>query len=278
MLDDDLRAVRRAAELLRDARRVLISTGAGMSAECGIPTYRDKGGLWRRFEPFASRGLSPAEIAHVPALRAQPERAWAFHEWMRRAIARAEPHDGYAVVTRWVLGELPDAFVLTTNVDGLHLRAGVPEVRLCERYGSHWELQCLAPCGAHAWADRRPSLCALDLDALVASGWPRCPFCDGTARPRVLLDHDDGFVERAVDLQRYERFLAAGQPDVLIVVGTTLWFSWPDEVAARPRVVHINPDPATHARYDDAVAITMGARDALVGIDWMLRQLRRGAA
>lgn len=91
----------------------------------------------------------------------------------------------------------------------------------------------------------------------------------------MLFDDDDGFIEPAVELQRYERFMAAGQPDVRVVVGTTLWFSWPDEVTQRPRVIHINPDASTHAHYADAIAITLGARDALVGIDWMLRMLRR---
>jgi hypothetical protein len=61
--------------------------------------------------------------------------------------------------------------------------------------------------------------------------------------------------------------------DVYLVIGTMLWSSWPDEVRVRPRIIHVNPNPGTHARYDDPIGITLGARDALTGLDWMMRRL-----
>src|SRR5688572_29045333 len=98
-LQANLTALSAAAGVLRSARRVLIATGAGMSADSGIPTYRDEGGRWCRFEPFASRGIVPSDIAHPPGFRARPDQAWGFHEWIRRRVAGSTPHAGYDVIT-----------------------------------------------------------------------------------------------------------------------------------------------------------------------------------
>ena len=180
--------------------------------------------------------------------------------------------DGYHVVTRWLKEELPHSFVLTTNVDSYHARAGVPEVQLCERYGSQWELQCITPCRKEYWRDSRAPLCALDEERMEATSFPTCPYCGAVARPRVQMSHDPHFLEKGHDWRRYELFREDGEPDVLLVIGSTLWFSWPDGVP-QPRVISINPDPRTHEPYKDMLAIPLGAKDALAGLDWMLRQL-----
>lgn len=264
-------AIARAAEALSRAKKVLVSTGAGMSADSGIPTYRDEKGMWRDFEPFTSKGVVPREIAHLDGYRRDPEAAWGFHEWVRRAMRAAEPHAGYEVVRRWVQEALPDAFVLTTNVDGLHLRSGLGPHEVWERYGSIWQLQCVDGCRPEHWPEPRVPLCTIDEATMRASSLPRCPWCDAVARPRLQLDHDADFVQDAYGARLYERFVDARDVDVYVVIGTTLWFSWPDELDYRPTVVHVNPNPATHLRYDDPIAITMGAEAALTHIDRALR-------
>ncbi len=274
-LDEELGVLREAAGALHAARRVLVSTGAGMSADSGVPTYRDEGGQWRDFEPFTSRGVRPEQVAHLDGYQRDPEQAWGFHEHVRRIMRTAEPHAGYAVITRWIDERwADDAFVLTTNIDGLHRRAGLDEHRLWERYGSVWDLQCVDACRPVAWHEPRAPLADIDAQTLRARGAPRCPFCGAAARPRIQLDHDPAFLPDPVGAQRYERFLET-PVDVYLVIGTTLWFSWPDEVAERPRVIHVNPDAATHQRYPNGIGITMGAEDALLGLDFLLRRLAR---
>lgn len=271
-LTEELEDLRHAAEVLANATRVLISTGAGMSADSGVPTYRDEDGLWRDFEPFTSKGLIPADIAQVDTYRRDPHQAWAFHEYVRRIMARNAPHDGYSVITRWLDEVWPESsFLLTSNVDGYHRRAGVEDHRMWERYGNIWELMCVTPCCDEWWSDTRAPLAEIDPDTMRATDIPRCPFCGGAARPRTHLAHGD-FLARGAGAARYEKFIET-KVDVYVVVGTTLWFSWPDEVTDRPTIVHINPNAATHAHYDAPFAITMGARDALVGLDFMLRRL-----
>ena len=273
----DLRAesatLEAAARALAGAKKVLISTGAGMSADSGIPTYRDDKGMWRDFEPFTEKGLQPREIAHLDGYQRDPAAAWGFHEWVRRSMRAAVPHAGYEVVRRWVQEVLPSAFVLTTNVDGMHPRSGLEPHELWQRYGSIWELQCVAGCRAEWWPEPRVPLCELDPATMRASKLPTCPFCDDVARPRLQLDHDGLFLQKAYGAQLYERFVADHDVDVFVVIGTTLWFSWPDALGYRPTIVHINPNPETHARYEDPIALTLGADDALLGIDWALRRV-----
>jgi NAD-dependent SIR2 family protein deacetylase len=269
-------AVLEAAQVLAAAERVLIATGAGMSKECGIPTYRDEDGVYRDFEPFASRGVNPQEIANPPGFMAHPGRAWGFYEYMRRSVDEAKLHDGYGVVTRWIRTLGDRGFVLTTNIDDLHLRAGLPRHQLWRRYGSLFELQCLEQsqprCRDRWWRDERVPLCDLD-DDLRAETRPACPFCGGPARPRTQMALDEGFLEDEPAATRYDAWRADGEPDALVVIGTTLWFSWPDGVP-QPRIISINVDESQHAHYDDVIAITAPASDALVAIDGLRRLLR----
>lgn len=284
----ELESLYEAARAISSAQAVLINTGAGMSAESGVPTYRGRGGRWREFTPFTSKGVIPSKIADPVGYREQFERATAFHEYFRRLMWDAEPHAGYDVITRWVERGMkrgmsqgdqesegsPPSFVLTTNIDDLHRRSGVPNHLLYERYGNLWELQCLNPepdslCARHSWRLDQRELCALDMERIMTSGHPPCLFCGGPARPRIQMKHDHEFIEDEVGWRRYQDFME--RVDVCVVIGTCLWLSWPDGVE-RPRVIHINPDPDTHKRYEDPIAITLGAKQALQGIDWFLER------
>lgn len=264
---EEIQAIHEAAQILSAASRVLIDTGAGMSADSGISTYRDQQGRWRDFLPFTRLGLQPKDFSNPPGYREQPHYAWAFAEYLRRQMANAQPHTGYKIISNWVSNAGKEMFVLTTNIDGLHRRSGVPDSRLYERYGNLWELQCLEKCTSHWWPDNRTKLCHLDEATMRASDLPTCPFCGGLARPRVQMDYDDQFIEKEVGWRFYQNFLDAAAIDVVVIIGTTLWMSWPDN-EKKPQVIHINPDPQTHVHYEQPIAITMGAEDALMGIDW----------
>ena len=276
-----LKSLHKAACILSTAKKVLINTGAGMSAESNIPTYRDEKGRWRDFEAFTRKGIIPKDIAHPIGYRNQFKHATAFHEYMRRLMWDAQPHDGYHVLTRWMKsgftrknGVVP-SFVLTTNIDNLHKKAGVEHAQIYERYGNLWEFQCLNPqvdslCAQHAWHINQREVCKLDQDTLTTSHHPTCLFCDGPTRPRIQMSHDEDYIADEVGWRRYQMFMQ--DVDVCIVIGTCLWLSWPEGVH-QPKVIHINLDENTHKNYHDPIAITLGAQQALTGIDWFLKQL-----
>src|SRR5262245_55560304 len=126
-----------SAELInaiRAAQRVVVLTGAGVSAESGIPTFRDaQTGLWSRFRP--------EELATPDAFRRNPQLVWDWYEWRRGLVARAEPNAGHRALAQ-MEALVPALTLITQNVDGLHQRAGSRTV--IELHGNIWRNKCFA--------------------------------------------------------------------------------------------------------------------------------------
>lgn len=130
MLDPD-----RAANALAAARRVAVLTGAGVSAESGIPTFRGAGGLWR--------GLDPMGLATPEAFAENPRLVWEFYHWRRVLVAGAAPNPAHRALSA-LAHVVPHLTLITQNVDRLHQRAGSPGV--VELHGNLQEIRCAA-CG-----------------------------------------------------------------------------------------------------------------------------------
>ncbi|QXD14531.1 NAD-dependent deacylase [Rhodocaloribacter litoris] len=151
---------------LARARRVAVLTGAGISAESGIATFRDPGGIWEKF--------SPEELANVRAFLRNPELVQGWYAHRRRLVEQAVPnpgHEALAALERMV----PDFTLITQNVDGLHQRAGSRGV--VELHGNLTRSYCI---------DCRRLATAEDLDALAEGVPARCPDCGGLIRPDVV--------------------------------------------------------------------------------------------
>ena len=194
-VDEQLRAL---AARIRDARRVTIMTGAGVSAASGVPTFRGPGGLWRTYRP--------EDLATAQAFARDPKLVWEWYAWRRETVAACEPNAAHHVLARWSREVSRDVRVITQNVDDLHIRAGTNDmIRL---HGSLWELKCFDGCerGARPWRDERVPL----------DGIPRCPHCGGYARPAVVWfgePLDSGDVERAAE--------ATAACDLFMTIGTS---------------------------------------------------------
>jgi len=215
----------RAAALLRSARRVAVLTGAGVSAESGVPTFRGSGGLWE--------GRPIEEVASLQGFLADPVRVWRFYEERRRRLIDVRPNPGHEVLARWQkCFERYD--LITQNVDGLHQAAGAENV--LELHGNIWRVRCLG-CGRER-EDRTVPFPELP---------PRCEACGGMERPAVVWFGE--FLPQDV-LQAASR--AAEEAEVLLVVGTSA-VVYPAaglvEVTARHggKVVEVNPDPSALA-------------------------------
>src|SRR5215210_2125765 len=121
-IDDAVRAIRRAKP-----RKVVVFTGAGISADSGIPTFRGPNGLWRDFRA--------EDLATPDAFHRDPLLVWEWYEWRRELIRKAKSNAAHEAVAR-----LPDAVVVTQNVDGLHARAGAPNI--FELHGNIFRVRC----------------------------------------------------------------------------------------------------------------------------------------
>lgn len=219
-------ALDRAAELLICARRVLVITGAGVSADSGLPTYRGIGGL---YEDAATEEGVPIEVAlSGQMLRQRPHLTWKYLLQIEAACRGAQPNAGHLALAR--MSTHFRAFtVLTQNVDGLHRQAGQPQ--LIEIHGNLHHLVC-GEC-AHQWQVE-------DYDGLQAP--PRCQDCHGPVRPQVVLF---GEMLPAAALQQLEAALDQGV-DLVLSIGTSSGFPYiagPVVQAARMGVptVEINP-------------------------------------
>ncbi|WP_337175054.1 NAD-dependent protein deacylase [Paludisphaera sp.] len=225
---DDTRGVARVVQKLRKARRVLAVTGAGMSADSGLPTYRGVGGLYRS-DRLTPAGVAIEEILSGPMFEARPEVTWKYLKEIERASRGARPNRGHQV-----LAEMQEHFdaiwILTQNVDGLHAAAGSRNV--LEIHGDLHDIRCTA-------CTRRERVG--NYDGLGTP--PLCPDCGAVMRPDVVLF---GESLDPAKLRRLEAEMARGF-DVVFSIGTSNLFDYivaPLRIAqaAGKTTVEINPD------------------------------------
>ena len=212
-----------ARELLAGVRRLAVLTGAGMSAESGVPTFRDaQTGLWSRFDPM--------QLASPEGFRADPSLVWRWYAWRRGLVARAQPNAGHIALAQ-AAGRFDSLRIVTQNVDGLHQRAGSREV--IEIHGNILRSRCLDECGVR-----------YDLpEDLPAGEPPRCPNCGSWLRPDVVWFGemlDPGLLDAAEQ--------AATGAEALLVVGTSglVYPAAGLPLRARRagcRVIIVNPQP-----------------------------------
>lgn len=187
---------------VRTARRILVLTGAGMSAESGVPTFRDaQTGLWESFDP--------SQLATPEAWAEDPRFVWAWYAWRIRSLHDVAPHAGHRALAD--LAAHREVTVITQNVDDLHERAGSPVA--AHLHGSLLDLRC-ADCGA-PYADR-PALPPEPVERLDPE---ICTVCGGDVRPGVVwfgeLLPEEAVLTTEAAIETLER------GDVCLVVGTS---------------------------------------------------------
>jgi NAD-dependent deacetylase len=204
-----------------EAARIVAFTGAGISAESGIPTFRGPNGLWRNF--------SPEKLASPEAFSSDPRLVWEWYDWRRQIIHKAQPNAGHRALAE-IERRAADRFTLVTqNVDGLHERAGSRNV--VKLHGDIWRVRCMG-CAAEEPDEQVP------LEPLP----PHC-HCGALLRPAVV------WFGEALPESAWERaFEAAARAEVLLVIGTSAMV-YPAaglvQVACQSgaRVAIVNPDP-----------------------------------
>ena len=207
---------------LAAARRPRALTGAGVSAESGIPTFRGPGGLWKSFRP--------EDLATPQAFARDPKLVWEWYDWRRGLIARAKPNAGHAVLAGLQKAN-PEFWLITQNVDALHQKAG--SKRVLELHGSIWRTSCTA-CPKHHQ----------DLRVPILPLPPKCGDCGGLLRPGVVWFGEplpEGTFDFALRL--------AENADLFLVIGTSGVVEPAASLARAAKaagafVAEINPEPS----------------------------------
>jgi NAD-dependent deacetylase len=222
--------VEEVVEFLAGAGRVAVLTGAGISAESGVPTFRGKDGLWKQYK---------AETLATPeAFERDPKLVWEWYDWRRGLIAPVEPNAGHRVIAGWesLFGEMA---VITQNVDGLHAKAGSQNV--VELHGNIWKLRCA-----------REGTVEEVRDNPLPHIPPVCPNCGSLFRPHIVWfgeSLDPVVLDRAYDLSQ--------SCQVMFVIGTSAVVhpaaSLPYAAArAGAKIVEVNLEPTSltpHANF-----------------------------
>ncbi len=256
--------VRALADAFSSARSVLFITGAGVSADSGLPTYRGVGGLYN--SGLTTEGIPIEAALSGQMLQARPEICWKYMLQIERACRGAQPNAAHAIMAL-LQRRVERGWVLTQNVDGLHARAGASN--LIEIHGNLRHLHCLA-CD---WTSEVDDFIALEpeLGTPEAPVAPRCPACNAGIRPRVVLF---GEMLPPDALTPLEAQLRAGF-DLVVSVGTTSAFPYiaaPVVMAKRAgkTTVEINPgttdvSPIVDIRIRAGAAATFEALWAILG-------------
>jgi len=203
--------------------RVLVLTGAGVSAESGIPTFRGKDGYWRNLD--AAKLATPAAFARDPKL------VWEWYRERRQRIRTAQPNSAHEAIAK--LAQHADEFLLITqNVDDLHRRAGLANEQMVQIHGDIFVTRC--------------SRCDFDFSEHneEMQEIPRCSKCDALMRPGVVW-FGEQLDSRKVEI--VENFLRRGSCDLVFVVGTTALFGyiidWAVQAAGRKgQLIEVNPE------------------------------------
>ncbi len=209
--------VARAVSVIREADALLVTAGAGIGVDSGLPDFRGDEGFWNAYPPFRELGLSFVDLANPTWFERDPARAWGFYGHRLELYRRTKPHDGFALLQALAARMSRGHFVFTSNVDGAFQRAGFDEARIVECHGALDYVQCLGDCGVGILrADELSIFVEVDPTTFRAQEpLPRCPRCRALFRPNVLMFGDgawDGARSEAQEA-RFSAFLASVLPD-----------------------------------------------------------------
>ncbi len=216
-------------EVLQEASCVAILTGAGISAESGIPTFRGEEGLWKKYRP--------EELATPTAFSQDPKLVWEWYDWRRGIIGQREPNPGHKVIARWE-ETFPTVSLITQNIDGLHQKAGSKNI--WELHGNIWKLRCT-----------EEGTITENYDTSLKEIPPLCSNCGALLRPHVVW-----FGESLSPTILQKSIQLSSECDVMFVIGTSAVVhpaaSLPFEASeAGAKIVEINPDPTPLSLYAD---------------------------
>lgn len=268
-------SIQKAARLIAAADGLMITAGAGMGVDSGLPDFRGRDGFWRAY-PALARARIDFEAAACPDTFVHDAGlGWGFYGHRLKLYRETVPHAGFDILRRLAEPLPHGAFVFTSNVDGQFGKAGFEAGRICEIHGSIHHLQCLEPCCDRIWPATAVQPEIDEAECRWRSELPHCPRCGRVARPNVLMFGDWGWVPDRTRAQqaRLDAWRRQVENPVVIELGagthvpTVRWFG---ESLGVP-LIRINPtEPKVGSAR--AVGVRAGALAALREIEAELRR------
>jgi len=188
--------IEKAKKLLQNAESILIFAGAGMSADSGLPTYRDKDGFWNKYPLYKSLDKDHMDFANPEGFRTNPNTIWGFYGHTYDLYKNTKPHIGYEKLKKFLEKDNKNYFIISSNVDGFFLKAGYNPNLVHEVHGVIRKFQCIIPCTRTVWEpdDWNFDICTKTM--IAQNKLPTCPKCNAIARPNIFMfnDNDNSYV------------------------------------------------------------------------------------
>ncbi len=267
-----------AVEVLRGAEVFVVTAGAGMGVDSGLPDFRGDRGFWNAYPAYARLRLSFVDCANPRHFADDPSFGWGFYGHRTNLYRDTIPHQGFHIIRKWIKERGADYFVVTSNVDGQFQKAGYADDHILEVHGSiHW-LQCQKPCSDSIW--KNDEIIRIEEVSMRARHpLPRCSDCGRISRPNILMFGDWLWLPDRTRTQEYafERFLATHKNRRIAVIemgagsaiptirATSERIGWNFEYAT---VIRINPSEAEITA--PHISLPCGALEGLQAIDALM--------
>ncbi len=210
-------------KLIKNAKAVLISAGAGMGVDSGLPDFRGNEGFWNAYPKAKELGLSFEDMANPQWFESDPSLAWAFYGHRLNLYRQTIPHEGFFMLLDLVKQKNENYFIYTSNVDGQFQKTLFDENKIVECHGSIHHLQCCKDCSDKIWTNKENI--EVDFEKFEAKEFPKCPTCKKIARPNILMFWDNFFNPKRTSSQQqnFNKWLSkvkrAKQSLVIIEIG-----------------------------------------------------------
>jgi NAD-dependent SIR2 family protein deacetylase len=266
-----------AVRVIREAEIFVITAGAGMGVDSGLPDFRGDHGFWNAYPAYSRLGLSFVDCANPEHFERDPSFGWGFYGHRTNLYRNTIPHEGFHIIRNWIQYKNADYFVVTSNVDGQFQKAGYADDRILEVHGSIHHLQCQTPCSSDIWPN--DEIIPVDETTMRARHIPRCPGCGEVSRPNILMFGDWSWLPDRTRIQehRFDKFLVANADRRIAVIEVGAGSAIPTIRATSERigwnlenatVIRINPrEPDIKEPH---ISMPCGALEGLQRIDSLL--------
>lgn len=264
-----------AAGAIKKAHTLVITAGAGMGVDSGLPDYRGEKGFWKSYPMYEPLGLSYYDAANPMHFDADPAFGWGFYAHRIDLYRKTTPHQGFHLLQEWIDRYKMDYFVVTSNVDGQFQKAGFSPEKVYEVHGSIHYLQCTRPCSSVIWENKEDL--PVDFSTMRAKKILYCPHCGNVSRPNVLMFGDFAWISDRSDQQRsnFGHFLKNYTPPMVVIeigAGTAISTirNMSENLGKNHNAVVIRINPRDYKISPPHISIPCGALEALQGINLSL--------
>ncbi|NPA66984.1 MAG: NAD-dependent deacetylase [Chlorobi bacterium] len=200
---------KQAANFVSNADALIITAGAGMGVDSGLPDFRGNKGFWKAYPAIAHLGISFVEMANPRWFADNPKLAWAFYGHRYNLYKKTNPHKGFEILKKIGQQKEYGYFVYTSNVDGHFQKAGFNEAFIEEVHGSINYLQCSIPCNTNIYVGDKLHIEIDEKKFEAYEPLPHCPECGAVARPNILMFGDWNWLSHRSEEQsnRFENYI-----------------------------------------------------------------------